>query len=156
MLHCKLISVFYSVNWRIKHSLRYTLSTSPDDQGVSLPILCTGIVIWRTPCRTVCRAVGAQHDLCADACVFVCLQVNVVLDDGRSLGLMIRGGAEYALGIYITGVDQGSASESGGLKVLNWGLSWSCCEHTVQGLITASWEAALYLLNMALHALSCV
>lgn len=44
-------------------------------------------------------------------------QVNLVLDDGRSLGLMIRGGAEYALGIYITGVDQGSAAECGGLKV---------------------------------------
>ncbi|KAK1883919.1 Whirlin [Dissostichus eleginoides] len=45
-------------------------------------------------------------------------KVNLVLDDGRSLGLMIRGGAEYALGIYITGVDQGSAAECGGLKVL--------------------------------------
>ncbi|KAF7665169.1 hypothetical protein LDENG_00151190 [Lucifuga dentata] len=30
---------------------------------------------------------------------------------------MIRGGAEYALGIYITGVDRGSAAECGGLKV---------------------------------------
>ncbi|XP_028457538.1 whirlin isoform X2 [Perca flavescens] len=46
-------------------------------------------------------------------------KVNLVLDDGRSLGLMIRGGAEYALGIYITGVDQGSAAECGGLKVGN-------------------------------------
>ncbi|XP_031711789.1 whirlin isoform X2 [Anarrhichthys ocellatus] len=44
-------------------------------------------------------------------------KVNLVLDDGRSLGLMIRGGAEYALGIYITGVDQGSAAQCGGLKV---------------------------------------
>ncbi|XP_072309547.1 whirlin isoform X2 [Eucyclogobius newberryi] len=44
-------------------------------------------------------------------------KVNLVLDDGRSLGLMIRGGAEYALGIYITGVDQSSAAECGGLKV---------------------------------------
>ncbi|XP_061119190.1 whirlin [Conger conger] len=44
-------------------------------------------------------------------------KVNLVLDDGRSLGLMIRGGAEYSLGIYITGVDQGSAAECGGLKV---------------------------------------
>uniref|UniRef100_W5M185 Whirlin a n=1 Tax=Lepisosteus oculatus TaxID=7918 RepID=W5M185_LEPOC len=44
-------------------------------------------------------------------------KVNLVLDDGRSLGLMIRGGAEYALGIYITGVDRGSAADSGGLKV---------------------------------------
>ncbi|XP_063745885.1 whirlin [Eleginops maclovinus] len=46
-------------------------------------------------------------------------KVNLVLDDGRSLGLMIRGGAEYALGIYITGVDQGSAAECGGLKSLH-------------------------------------
>eukprot|EP00063_Salmo_salar_P009011 XP_013983846.1 PREDICTED: whirlin-like isoform X1 [Salmo salar] len=45
-------------------------------------------------------------------------KVNLVLDDGRSLGLMIRGGAEYALGIYITGVDRGSAAECGGLKCL--------------------------------------
>ncbi|XP_077398567.1 whirlin isoform X3 [Vanacampus margaritifer] len=45
-------------------------------------------------------------------------KVNLVLDDGRSLGLMIRGGAEYALGIYITGVDHGSAAECGGLKPL--------------------------------------
>ncbi|XP_036383307.1 whirlin [Megalops cyprinoides] len=44
-------------------------------------------------------------------------KVNLVLDGGRSLGLMIRGGAEYALGIYITGVDPDSAAECGGLKV---------------------------------------
>ena len=50
----------------------------------------------------------------------------MVLDDGRSLGLMIRGGAEYALGIYITGVDQGSAAECGGLKV----SLMSCLTHT--------------------------
>ncbi|XP_027723984.1 whirlin-like isoform X4 [Vombatus ursinus] len=44
-------------------------------------------------------------------------KVNLVLGEGRSLGLMIRGGAEYALGIYITGVDPGSEAESSGLKV---------------------------------------
>uniref|UniRef100_A0A8C4XC10 Whirlin n=1 Tax=Erpetoichthys calabaricus TaxID=27687 RepID=A0A8C4XC10_ERPCA len=44
-------------------------------------------------------------------------KVNLVLDNGRSLGLMIRGGAEYSLGIYITGVDRGSAADTGGLKV---------------------------------------
>lgn len=50
--------------------------------------------------------------------VFLCVtQVNISLDDGRSLGLMIRGGAEYSLGIYITGVDRGSAAEYSGLKV---------------------------------------
>lgn len=45
------------------------------------------------------------------------LQVNLNMDDGRSLGLMIRGGAEYGLGIYITGVDPGSAADAGALKV---------------------------------------
>ncbi|XP_072908550.1 whirlin isoform X4 [Hemitrygon akajei] len=45
------------------------------------------------------------------------VKVNLVLEDGRSLGLMVRGGAEYALGIYITGVDQGSVAEATGLKV---------------------------------------
>ncbi|XP_078282265.1 whirlin-like [Rhinoraja longicauda] len=44
-------------------------------------------------------------------------KVNLVLEDGKSLGLMVRGGAEYALGIYITGVDQGSVAEATGLKV---------------------------------------
>ncbi|XP_031698357.1 whirlin-like [Anarrhichthys ocellatus] len=39
------------------------------------------------------------------------------MDGGRSLGLMIRGGAEYGLGIYITGVDPGSAADAGALKV---------------------------------------
>lgn len=41
------------------------------------------------------------------------------MDDGRSLGLMIRGGAEYGLGIYVTGVDPGSAADDGALKVGN-------------------------------------
>ncbi|XP_018428470.1 PREDICTED: whirlin isoform X1 [Nanorana parkeri] len=44
-------------------------------------------------------------------------KVNLVLSEGRSLGLLIRGGAEYSLGIYITGVDQASEAESAGLKV---------------------------------------
>ncbi|XP_048678734.1 whirlin isoform X3 [Caretta caretta] len=45
------------------------------------------------------------------------VKVNLVLNEGKPLGLMIRGGAEYALGIYITGVDKGSEAESTGLKV---------------------------------------
>uniref|UniRef100_A0A5F9DKG0 Whirlin n=1 Tax=Oryctolagus cuniculus TaxID=9986 RepID=A0A5F9DKG0_RABIT len=45
------------------------------------------------------------------------VKVNLLLGDGRSLGLTIRGGAEYGLGIYITGVDPGSEAEGSGLKV---------------------------------------
>ncbi|XP_072583657.1 whirlin isoform X5 [Vulpes vulpes] len=44
-------------------------------------------------------------------------KVNLVLGEGRSLGLTIRGGAEYGLGIYVTGVDAGSEAESSGLKL---------------------------------------
>lgn len=52
--------------------------------------------------------------------------MNLVLGDGRSLGLTIRGGAEYGLGIYITGVDPGSEAESSGLKVRGDG-PWAAC-----------------------------
>ena len=47
-----------------------------------------------------------------------------MLGDGRSLGLTIRGGAEYSLGIYITGVDPGSEAESSGLKVRGPSFPW--------------------------------
>ncbi|KAG8447931.1 hypothetical protein GDO86_015154 [Hymenochirus boettgeri] len=44
-------------------------------------------------------------------------KVNLVLGEGSSLGLLIRGGVEYSLGIYITGLDKGSEAECAGLKV---------------------------------------
>uniref|UniRef100_A0AAV2IYG3 Uncharacterized protein n=1 Tax=Knipowitschia caucasica TaxID=637954 RepID=A0AAV2IYG3_KNICA len=47
---------------------------------------------------------------------------------------MIRGGAEYALGIYITGVDQGSAAECGGLKM-------SAVSHSSPGSATEALRA---------------
>lgn len=65
------------------------------------------------------------------------LQVNLVLGDGRSLGLTIRGGAEYGLGIYVTGVDLGSEAESSGLKVSSWthtgGDGRQGCMHGAEG-----------------------
>ena len=39
------------------------------------------------------------------------------MDGGSKLGLMIRGGAENGLGIYITGVDSNCVAEQAGLKV---------------------------------------
>ena len=45
------------------------------------------------------------------------LQVNIFVEDGEKLGLMIRGGAEYGLGIFIAGVDRDCAAEYAGLKV---------------------------------------
>ena len=47
--------------------------------------------------------------------------MNIFVEDGVKLGLMIRGGAEYGLGIYIAGVDPGCAAEQAGLKV-SWKL----------------------------------
>ncbi|XP_063880346.1 DNA translocase FtsK 1-like isoform X2 [Scylla paramamosain] len=43
--------------------------------------------------------------------------VEVEVVGSESLGLMIRGGVEYSLGIFITGVDQDSAAYKAGLKV---------------------------------------
>ncbi|XP_076040901.1 uncharacterized protein LOC143025313 [Oratosquilla oratoria] len=44
-------------------------------------------------------------------------RVGVELGGAESLGLMIRGGVEYGLGIFVTGVDEGSAAHKTGLKV---------------------------------------
>ena len=54
----------------------------------------------------------------------VLTQVNVILHDGARLGFLLRGGREFGLGIYITGVDRGSLAESGGIKVIT-----SCISH---------------------------
>lgn len=67
--------------------------------------------------KCIFNCVTCLFDLALNQTISSSSQVNLVLDDGRSLGLMIRGGAEYSLGIYITGVDRGSAAECGGLKV---------------------------------------
>ncbi|XP_041368302.1 whirlin-like isoform X2 [Gigantopelta aegis] len=44
-------------------------------------------------------------------------KVNVVVEKGECLGLMVRGGREFGLGIYISGVDPFSVAENAGLKV---------------------------------------
>ena len=49
----------------------------------------------------------------------------VAVEDGLSLGLMIRGGAEYGLGIYVTGVDESSAADIAGLQVLILKCVWN-------------------------------
>lgn len=47
------------------------------------------------------------------------MQVNIVVSKGHTLGLTVRGGKEFSLGIYISGVDPFSVAESAGLKVTN-------------------------------------
>ncbi|KAJ8670539.1 hypothetical protein QAD02_001798, partial [Eretmocerus hayati] len=44
-------------------------------------------------------------------------RVDLLIEPGMSLGLMIRGGLEYGLGIYITGVDKDSVADRAGLLV---------------------------------------
>lgn len=44
-------------------------------------------------------------------------QVDLCIEPGQSLGLMIRGGVEYNLGIFITGVDKDSVADRAGLMV---------------------------------------
>jgi hypothetical protein len=47
----------------------------------------------------------------------VFIQVNFDLGSNDNLGLMIRGGIEYGLGIFITGVEPQSAAHRHGLRV---------------------------------------
>uniref|UniRef100_A0A0A9VQ25 Whirlin n=1 Tax=Lygus hesperus TaxID=30085 RepID=A0A0A9VQ25_LYGHE len=44
-------------------------------------------------------------------------KVELIVDPGQSLGLMIRGGIEYNLGIFVTGVDKESVAERAGLLI---------------------------------------
>lgn len=44
-------------------------------------------------------------------------RIELLIEPGQSLGLMIRGGIEYGLGIFVTGVDKDSVAERSGLMV---------------------------------------
>ena len=45
------------------------------------------------------------------------LQVSLDLGSKDNLGLVIRGGLEYGLGIFVTGVDDGSIASHHGIQV---------------------------------------
>ena len=60
---------------------------------------------------------------------FCCfLQVSVFVEDGIKLGLLVRGGSEYGLGIFIADVDPNGAAERAGLKVGHKMPQSSCFE----------------------------
>ncbi|XP_017011046.2 whirlin isoform X2 [Drosophila takahashii] len=44
-------------------------------------------------------------------------RVELLIEPGQSLGLMIRGGVEYGLGIFVTGVDKDSVADRSGLMI---------------------------------------
>ncbi|XP_065202661.1 whirlin-like isoform X3 [Planococcus citri] len=44
-------------------------------------------------------------------------KVELTIEPGQSLGLMIRGGLEYNLGIFVTGVDKDSVAERSGIQI---------------------------------------
>lgn len=46
-------------------------------------------------------------------------RIDLLIEPGQSLGLMIRGGIEYGLGIFVTGVDKDSVAERAGLMVID-------------------------------------
>ncbi|KAK2156209.1 hypothetical protein LSH36_219g03059 [Paralvinella palmiformis] len=51
-------------------------------------------------------------------------KVNLVVSESKTLGISIRGGNEFGLGIYITQADSGSPADNAGLKVSS--VSWLC------------------------------
>ncbi|CAO1421506.1 unnamed protein product [Diamesa hyperborea] len=44
-------------------------------------------------------------------------RIDLLIESGQSLGLMIRGGIEYGLGIFVTGIDKDSVAERAGLMI---------------------------------------
>lgn len=50
--------------------------------------------------------------------------MNVTVGGGRPLGITVRGGNDYGLGIYVSRVDQGSAADHAGLKVFVSSISF--------------------------------
>jgi len=49
--------------------------------------------------------------------IIIKIKVKVQVEKGKRLGLVIRGGSEYGLGIFISGVDKGSLSDQSGLCI---------------------------------------
>ena len=43
--------------------------------------------------------------------------MKILIEKGKRLGLIIRGGTEYGLGIFISGVDKGSLSDQSGICI---------------------------------------
>ncbi|KAK2535481.1 Dfnb31 [Columba guinea] len=83
-------------------------------------------------------------------------KVNLVLNEGKSLGLMIRGGAEYSLGIYITGVDKGSEAESTGLKVRVMLVGDQILEVNGRSFLSIPHDEAVKLLKSSRHLIMTV
>ncbi|RUS92232.1 hypothetical protein EGW08_000085 [Elysia chlorotica] len=44
-------------------------------------------------------------------------KINIMVQKGQGLGLMIRGGNEYGLGIFVSGIDPCSVAENAGIKL---------------------------------------
>lgn len=65
------------------------------------------------------------------------MQVDLCIEPGQSLGLMIRGGLEYNLGIYITGVDKDSVADRAGLMV----IMSSCSTYLISSPVWATNDA---------------
>lgn len=45
------------------------------------------------------------------------LQLTIMVESGKELGISIRGGSEHGLGIYVSKVEKGSVAEAYGVKV---------------------------------------
>ncbi|KAL8598163.1 hypothetical protein ACOMHN_043234 [Nucella lapillus] len=73
-------------------------------------------------------------------------KVNVVVDRGHTLGLTVRGGVDYGLGIYISGVDTHSVAENAGLKIGDQIL-----DVNGQSMLTVGHSEAVRLLTRCRH-----
>lgn len=91
---------------------------------------------WNTVAEDMNEGIG-KRVLILNALLYIVLfchtihcrirRVELLIEPGQSLGLMIRGGVEYGLGIFITGVDKDSVADRAGLKVIVMTCNNHCC-----------------------------
>ncbi|XP_039902464.1 whirlin-like isoform X3 [Simochromis diagramma] len=116
--------------------------------GIYVSLVEPGSSAEREGLRVGDQIVAANDILFDNVTHIEAVKVNLNMEGGRSLGLMIRGGAEYGLGIYITGVDPGSAADIGGLKVGDQIL-----EVNGQSFVTISHDEAVHILKTGYNLL---
>ncbi|CAG5130042.1 unnamed protein product, partial [Candidula unifasciata] len=83
-------------------------------------------------------------------------KINIVLQKGQGLGILIRGGKEYGLGIFVSGIDPYSVAENAGMKkIFSRGVGTQLMLTSSMGKVAQKeqiYEQARLLLNDSEHA----
>ncbi|KAG5673841.1 hypothetical protein PVAND_003853 [Polypedilum vanderplanki] len=98
----------------------------PRDDELYIPVLHDSGSVHSAPLKVGCiwidrhgRSVSPPHEYSHRSVEKMdrIKRIDLLIEPGQSLGLMIRGGIEYGLGIFVTGVDKDSVAERAGLMI---------------------------------------